>query len=157
MAVLETMAGVNAAYAIIKTTIENGRELSDCASAIGKFATGKSDMDKHHHEKSNSFWVKLAGTDANDLETFMHKEKVKRMEDNLRQYMQLYGRAGMWGDYQKYCAQARKDRARAIVNKKRAQQKLMNIIFGVLGGVVAAGILSALAFVVYLAITEGNW
>ena len=79
------------------------------------------------------------------------------MEDNLRQYMQLYGRAGMWGDYQKYCAQARKDRARAIADKKRAQQKLINIIFGVLGGVVAAGILSALAFVVYLAITEGNW
>ena len=114
MAVLETMAGINAAYAIIKSTIENGRELSSCAQAIGKFASGQTELEKIHQAKSNSLWVKLAGTDASDLETFMHKEKVKRMENNLREYMQLYGRGGMWGDYQKYCAEARKDRARAV-------------------------------------------
>ena len=157
MPVLETMAGINAAYAIIKTTIENGRELSSCASAIGKFAAGRSELDKLHHEKSNSFWVKLAGTDASDLETFMHKEKVRQMENNLREYMQLYGRAGMWGDYQKYCAEARKDRARAVREKQLARKKILDVISGIFISIVLLGIAGFAILIGWLIYTEGRW
>ncbi len=128
MAVLETMAGVNAAYAIIKKTLENGRELHDCASAISNFASGKSDVEAHHKAEQNSFWNKLAGKDASDLASFMHQEKVRRMEENLREYMQLYGRGGMWGDYQKYCAEARKQRLKAKTDKIKARKVIIDII-----------------------------
>lgn len=157
MAVLETMAGINAAYAIIKSTIENGRELSSCAQAIGKFASGQKELEKIHQQKSNSLWVKLAGTDASDLETFMHKEKVKRMENNLREYMQLYGRGGMWGDYQKYCAEARKDRARAIREKQLARKKIVDIFAGILLSILLVAFISFIIFMGWLIYTEGSW
>ena len=157
MAVLETMAGINAAYAIIKSTIENGKELSSCAQAIGKFASGQKKLEQIHQQKSNSFWVKLAGTDASDLETFMHKEKVKRMENNLREYMQLYGRAGMWNDYQKYCAEARKDRARAIREKQLARKKLVDILAGILLSILLVAFSAFIIFMGWLIYTEGSW
>ena len=157
MAVLETMAGINAAYAIIKSTIENGKELSSCAQAIGKFASGRTELEKIHQAKSNSLWVKLAGTDASDLETFMHKEKVKRMENNLREYMQLYGRGGMWGDYQKYCAEARKDRARAVREKQLARKKIVDIFGGIFLSKLIVAFISFIIFMGWLIYTEGSW
>ena len=157
MAVLETMAGINAAYAILKSTIENGKELSSCAQAIGKFASGQTELEKIHQAKSNSLWVKLAGTDASDLETFMHKEKVKRMENNLREYMQLYGRGGMWGDYQKYCAEARKDRARAVREKQLARKKIVDILAGILLSILLVAFSAFIIFMGWLIYTEGSW
>ena len=157
MAVLETMAGINAAYAIIKSTIENGKELSSRAQAIGKFASGRTELEKIHQAKSNSFWVKLAGTDASDLETFMHKEKVKRMKNSLREYMQLYGRGGMWGDYQKYCAEARKDRARAVREKQLARKKIVDIFGGIFLSMLIVAFISFIIFMGWLIYTEGSW
>ena len=153
---LETMAGVNAAYAIIKKTLENGRELHDCASAISNFASGKSDVEAHHHAQQNSFWNKLAGKDASDLASFMHQEKVKRMEENLREYMQLYGRGGMWSDYQKYCAEARKQRLKAKGDKIKAKKKLIDIITKSLLGVFISFVVLSAMVLGYMMYTRGT-
>ena len=155
MAVLETMAGINAAYSIIKKTLENGRELHDCASAISNFAVGKSDVEAHHKAEQNSFWNKLAGKDASDLASFMHQEKVRRMEENLREYMQLYGRGGMWSDYQKYCAEARKQRLKAKEDKIKARKKLIDIITKSLLGVFISFVVISAIVMGYLVYTRG--
>lgn len=150
------MAGVNAAYAIIKKTLENGRELHDCANAISNFASGKSDVEAHHNAQQNSFWNKLAGKDASDLASFMHQEKVRRMEENLREYMQLYGRGGMWGDYQKYCAEARKQRLKAKTDKIKARKVIIDIITKSLLGVFILFVVISSIVLGYMMYTRGT-
>lgn len=87
----------------------------------------------------------------------MHKEKVKRMENNLREYMQLYGRGGMWGDYQKYCAEARKDRARAVREKQLARKKIVDIFSGILLSMLIVAFISFIVLMGWLIYTEGSW
>ena len=48
---LEALALANGAYAIIKQTIQNGRELSSAGSAIAKFVSAEDQLQQDLHKK----------------------------------------------------------------------------------------------------------
>lgn len=45
----------NSAFAVIKQTIENGRDISSAGSAISKFITAEDQLQKDLHKKHNSY------------------------------------------------------------------------------------------------------
>ena len=47
---------------------------------------------------------------TSDAEEFAALEQIKQAEDDLREIMQYYGRAGLWEDFVKFQAEARKAR-----------------------------------------------
>jgi hypothetical protein len=47
---------------------------------------------------------------TSDAEEFAALEQIKQAEDQLRELMQYYGRAGLWDDFVKFQAEARKAR-----------------------------------------------
>ena len=110
----------NSAFAVIKQTLENGKDIASAGSAISRFVSAEDQLQKDLHRKRNSIWTNLSGKTDNDLEEFMALEQIRQKNDKLREYMQLYGRANLWNDYQAYCAEARK------IEKKR-QKKLRNV------------------------------
>ena len=59
---LEALALANGAYAIIKQTIQNGRELSSAGSAIAKFVNAEDQLQQDLHKKrtacGQTSWVK---------------------------------------------------------------------------------------------------
>ena len=116
----------NSAFAVIKQTLENGKDIASAGSAISRFVSAEDQLQKDLHKKRNSIWTNLLGKTDNDLEEFMALEQIRVKHDKLREYMQLYGRAGLWTDYQAYCAEARKARKEAAEKLRNEEKKSKN-------------------------------
>lgn len=142
---LEMLAAANAAFAVIKKTIENGRDIASCGSAISKFVHSEDKLQADLHKKKNSLWTTFLGKQDSDLEEFMALEQIRTKKEQLREYMQLYGRAGLYQDYLKFCAEARKqrkERADKLAKKKRELEDLiLKIILYVLLTGLACGVI----------------
>ena len=115
---LAELAAANAAFAVIKKCVENGSELAKAGKAISDFTLNKDAVQKKAAAKGSN----LDGSKS-DLEEFLALDELKRKEDQLRSMMQLYGRANMYPDYVKFCAEARRQRAEAAAEAKRLALK----------------------------------
>lgn len=147
------LAAFNAAYATVKTAISHGRELSSCFKHIGIMVGAKADLADKANKKRSGFLAKLRGQDANDLEEFMALEKMREAEDELRQIMIYVGRPGLWGDWQRFQADARKERQRARIEAEQARERMWEYV-----GYVAAFLMivaTTVGFVFYIVWLRG--
>jgi hypothetical protein len=112
---LAELAAANAAFAVIKNAISNGRELSQYAGKIGEIVGAKEALQKKVNKKK-------ATHQSTDFEEFMALERVKEQEDELKQIMIYCGRPGLWQDWVRFQVEARKARREAEeANKKKIQ------------------------------------
>ena len=138
---LAELAAANAAFAIIKTTISNGRELASCGKALGTFISCKEDLMREGNKK------RARGVGGNDLEEFMALEQIREKEKQLKELMILSGRPGLWRDYERFCEEAKDGRAKArqaaVKRRKKNIETAGNVGVGIiiLGGLVALVIL----------------
>ena len=116
---LAEIAAANAAFAVIKTAIQNGREIADVAHKVGDYVNATEDLRKLGEKK------KRRGN--TDLEEFLHLEKLKQQEEELKQWMIYAGRPGLWADWQKFQAEARKARLKAIEDRKKQIRRYIEI------------------------------
>ena len=141
----------NSAFAVIKQTLENGKEISSAGAAIAKFVGAEDQLQRDLHKKRNSIWTNFLGKTDNDLEEFMALEQIRVKNEKLREYMQLYGRAGLWTDYQQYCAEARKARKEAEAKRKKQRQEfkdlVLKIVLFILITALLAGVVTVLAVI----------
>ena len=148
---LEMLAIANSAFAIIKQTLENGKDIASAGNAISRFVAAEDELHKDLHKKRNSLWTNLSGKSDNDLEEFMALEQIRVKHDKLREYMQLYGRAGLWTDYQRYCSEARKARKEAAEKAKKRREEVkelvLKIILIILLTAALAGVVTILAII----------
>ena len=93
----------NAAFGVIKEAIGNGKELYDVAGVVSKFFDSKTELQK----KSNKNGYK------SDMQAFMELEKIKEMEEHLKDQMVWAGRPGMWDDWLAFQKQAKEEREKA--------------------------------------------
>jgi hypothetical protein len=124
------LAVCNAAFAVIKEAISNGRELYDCANAATSYFDNKSAIAK-----------KVAANGKSDMQAFMALEKLKEQEEWLREYMIYAGRADMytdWLNFQSECKKARAEGERQAAIKKRKKLELFLQILAVVGVLVVA-------------------
>lgn len=147
---LAELAAANAAFAVIKTAISNGREITDCAKQIAAFTHAKDDLHQRGTKKKNSFWSKVGGKDGDDLEEFMALEQLKQKEEELKQLMIYCGRPGLHGDWVRFQVEARK---RRIQEKKEAEQAREQLIEYLVYGTLAAIGLVIVAFVLFFVLT----
>jgi len=149
--VLEMLMVANSAFAVIKQTLENGRDIASAGSAISRFVGAEEQLQRDLHKKRNSIWTNLLGRTDNDLEEFMALEQIRVKNEKLREYMQLYGRAGLWTDYQAYCAEARKARKEAEAKRKKQRQEfkdlVLKIVLFIMITALCAGVVTVLAII----------
>lgn len=112
--VAELMA-FNAAFGVVKEFIGNGKDLSDCFGQIGQMVNCKEDIKARQQKNKKSLF-------ASDAEEFMALEQIKKAEEELKDFIVYYGRAGLWDDFIIFQAKARKARLEA----KNAQTKKIN-------------------------------
>jgi hypothetical protein len=135
---LAEIAAANAAFAVIKGALANGKELSDLGSKVFDYFDNKAKIQQKVTEKGN----------RSDIEEFFALEKLNAQEVELRERMVYAGRPGMWQDWQKFQAAAarrrREAKEEAAREAKRRQQQLEDmaeyIAIG-LGVIVLAGLL----------------
>ena len=118
------LAAINAAYGVIKSFVNNGRELSECGTHISKFFDNKNKL----QQKVNSTPLSQRTT----LEEFFALEQVHQKERELKDLMLISGRAGLWDDWQRFQRQiAQQDidsaaqRAKAARKAKQDKEELM--------------------------------
>jgi molecular chaperone GrpE (heat shock protein) len=142
---LAELAAANAAFAIIKQAVSNGRDLANAGSAIADFVGAKEELRKKGEKKKRS---PFAG--GGDLEEFMALEKIKEQEEQLREMMVWAGRPGMWADWQKFQTEARKARQKAEEARARRKKKIIEVTLLTLLGIVGLGVLGFIGWFVYL-------
>jgi len=145
--VLEMLMVANSAFAVIKQTLENGKDIASAGSSISRFIGAEEQLQKDLHRKRNSIWTGLSGKTDNDLEEFMALEQIRQKHDKLREYMQLYGRAGLWTDYQQYCAEARKARKEAAEKAKKRREEVKELILKIILIILITGLLAGVVTV----------
>ena len=128
---LAEIAAANAAFSVIKKAIQNTGDITKAGKAIGEFVFAKDMLKKTGERKKNSIWSKALGREANDLEEFMALEELKQKEEELRSMMQLYGRGGLWNDYIKFCAEARKKREYQKKEREKFLEHMKEVILGI--------------------------
>lgn len=120
MAILETIAAANAAYSVIRTCVQNGREGADLMASVGKFLTAEEELKDAVQKKKNSPITAITGGAEGDWEEFQQLEKLREQRKELESYIRLYGRPGQWDRWVQWQAEARKARQEA---KKAAMKK----------------------------------
>jgi len=145
---LEMLMVANSAFAVIKQTLENGKDLSSAGSAIANFVGAEDKLQQDLHKKKNSLWTNFLGKTDNDLEEFMALESIRVKQEKLREYMQLYGRANLYKDYIQFCADARVARKEARVKQQKRIEHIkdmaLKIILGILIATVLTGVIGVL-------------
>ena len=108
---LAEIAAANAAFAVIKAALANGKELHQLGSRVFDYFDNKAKIQEKATQKGG----------GSDLEEFMALEQLKQQEEELRERMIYAGRPGMWTDSLKFQAQAarkRRENAEAVAREK---------------------------------------
>jgi hypothetical protein len=135
---LAELAAANAAFAVIKGALANGKDLSDLGSRVFDYFDNKAKIQQKVTEKGN----------RSDIEEFFALEKLNAQEVELRERMIYAGRPGMWNDWQKFQAAAARRRReekeaeiKAIrVRKAKMDQLIEYLVLGV-ASIILAGLL----------------
>ena len=142
---LAELAAANAAFSVIKQFVSNGKELSGCAKHISDFVFSKEEIEKNLKKK------KARGAGGADLDEFMALEQIREKEEELKKMMIYLGRPGLWQDWQRFQAEARKSRRyEEKMAAKRKQELIEYIGYGI-------GFIVVLFFAGMLAWFAGKW
>ena len=140
---LAEIAAANAAFSIIRTAIQNGRQVADVAVKVGEFV--------NYTEEARKKAEKAKRKNGSDLEAFIHLEKLKQQEQELKEWMVWAGRPGLWQDYQRFLAQARKQRLAEIEAKRRRRKQIIEIcVYSVLFLFLGVGAVALVLWAWYL-------
>jgi hypothetical protein len=134
---LAEIAAANAAFAVIKGALANGKELHQLGSRVFDYFDNKAKIQENATKKGG----------GSDLEEFMALEQLKQQEEELRERMVYAGRPGMWDDWVKFQAAAARRRREAKEEAEREatrrQEQLAKLIEYIALGV-ASVVLAAL-------------
>lgn len=133
---LAEIAAANAAFAVIKSALANGKELHQLGSRVFDYFDNKAKIQENATKKGG----------GSDLAEFMALEQLHQQEEELRERMVYAGRPGMWNDWQKFQAQAARKRREAkeeaereaLRRKEQLAQLVEYIALGVASLVLAA-------------------
>ena len=135
---LAEIAAANAAFAVIKGALANGKELHQLGSRVFDYFDNKAKIQEQATKKGG----------GSDLEEFMALEQLKQQEEHLRESMVYAGRPGMWDDWVKFQAQAARRRreakeaaARAAVERKRRAERMAEYIAVGAATIILAGLI----------------
>lgn len=120
---LAELAAANAAFAVIKQAVANGKEIAAAGNAIASFVGAKENLERKAQQKGG----------GSDLEEFLALEKIKEQEKQLKELMIYTGRPGLWNDWQRFQAKARVARreaeAAASVRRKKMMEATIITVF----------------------------
>tara|TARA_R110000772_G_scaffold104286_1_gene205631 strand:- start:169 stop:612 length:444 start_codon:yes stop_codon:yes gene_type:complete len=115
---LAELAIANAAFAVIKQTLANGRELADAGKAVGDYFGAEKDI---QIQAAN-------GSGDNLLEAFQAKKQLEKQEAELKFLLNKQSLLG-YHEFQEFKAQFSRDRKEAEkekLRKKAARAKALN-------------------------------
>ena len=110
------LAAANAAFAVIKETLQNGGEIMSAGRAVVDWFNAKNSLQEKVQDKPPD--------QRSDLEEFFALEELNRQQQELKELFIYQGRPGLWDDWLTFQVKARQDReAKAAAETKARLQK----------------------------------
>ena len=110
---LAELAAANAAFDVIKQSIQNGKEIYEAGEAVAEYFGLKNEIQKKAHEHGYK----------SDLQAFMAAEQLKNQEQELKEMMIYQGRGGMWDDWLQFQKEMKDSREKEKEEKRIAKLK----------------------------------
>ena len=154
MPILESIAAASAAYEVIKTAINQGREGAGLIGAVGKFLSAEEDVKEALQKKKNSPFTAIAGGEEGDWEEFQALEKLREQRKELEDYIRET-RPGQWGRWQQWQVEARKQRAAARRAAEKAREERNEMI--AMGAAILLAVSGSVAGIYYLGVYMEKW
>ena len=140
---LAELAAANAAFGIIKESLQNGGELYAMGKTVASYFDAKSQIDKNAQKKGKG------------SEEFFAREQLRQQEQELQELFIYLGRPGLWDDWLQFQVDRKKEREaeekdiKAKVAKRR--ERLYNVFMGLvvtLAGLTGFGLVGLVAYIV---------
>jgi hypothetical protein len=135
---LAEIAAANAAFAVIKGALANGKELHQLGSRVFDYFDNKAKIQENATKKGG----------GSGLEEFMALEQLRLQEEELRERMIYAGRPGMWTDWLKFQAQAARRRreakdaaVREVIRRREELEQIAEYIAIGMAVIVLAGLM----------------
>ena len=140
---LAELAAANAAFGIIKESLQNGGELYQMGKTVASYFDAKSQIEKNAQKKGK-------GSDE-----FFAREQLKQQEEELKELFIYLGRPGLWEDWLQFQVDRKKEReaeereikAKVAKRKERLYNVFLTIVVA-LAGITGLGLIALVAYVV---------
>ena len=141
---MEPITTAMAAFSAIKAGVSAGREIASLGKEIGKMFDAIDDVKNQHNKKKSS---PFRSVNEEALETFMHKQQAKDMENNLREIIIHTRGLSAWQELIRLRGQIREERKAAERAAKKQRQETIEAI--AIWGAVIFGIVLVCGLVVW--------
>ena len=150
------MAAATAAFKGIKKAVEVGKEISSIGSTLSTWSKAVSDMDfLDEKAKKPPMYKMFSDNQANALEIWTQKQKLKEMREDLRSHISWTYGPSAWDEIVRIEAKQRKEQRELVYKKKELIDSVIN---GVCIGLVAlAGIGASIAPMYLVGSKQGKW
>lgn len=140
---LAELAAANAAFGIIKESLQNGGELYAMGQTVASYFDAKSQIEKNAQKKGK-------GSDE-----FFAREQLRQQEQELQELFIYLGRPGLWDDWLQFQADRKKERdaeereikAKVAKRKERLYNVFLTIVVA-LAGITGIGLIALVGYVV---------
>jgi hypothetical protein len=147
---LAEIAMANAAFSVIKSAVQNGRELAQCGKSISDFLSAEDSLKDKAESDKKSIFKKVMGKDTADFESFLALDQIKEQRRQLESHMRLYGRPGLYDSWVEYQGQARKARKAAEKQRQKEREELIEAISIFAGVILIFGMAVGGAYLFYI-------
>jgi len=143
------LAAANAAFDVIKQTLQNGKEIYEAGEAMAQYFGLKAEIQKRAHQHGYK----------SDIAAFMAAEQLNAKEAELKEMMIYQGRGGMWDDWLAFQSEMKRSREAEELAERRAKYARKKIIVKIFMGAfytVVGSLLIASAIFITIAIVKYN-
>ena len=141
---LAELAAANAAFEVIKQTIQNGQDLIAAGNAVADYFGLKSEITKKAHEHGYK----------SDFAAFQAAEKLKEQEEELKTLMIWAGKPGEWTRWLEFQAEMKRSRDNHELQIKRKKLKRkQRLVQTVIWSSVGISVIGLVGCAIYITLT----
>lgn len=142
---ITAFAATKSAIGLIQQGIKVGKDLTELASPIMKWAEAESHIDTHSSNKGKSVFGKFSTIEQNAIAAHLRKMEIEKMRNQLREIFLLYAPDGLvqWEALQKEIARQRKEYKDAIKRRIEARRRRLHTIMWFGAAIIISVILGA--------------
>jgi len=150
------MAAATAAFKGIKKAVDVGKDISSMGQTLSQWSKAVSDLDFLEKKAQKPPMYKMfSDTQANALEIWTQKQKLKEMREELKEYISFVYGPSAWKEIVKIEGEQRKAQRDAVYAQK---EFIDNCINGVIITLMVLAGVGALIVVLYLVGSkQGKW
>jgi hypothetical protein len=152
------LSAANMAFSGIKKAVQTGREISDCASQLSKWASAMSDITylEQKAKEKPSLWQTMRGSvESAALEAFAAKQQADHLRSELKSFISFAYGPSAWKDLVKLEGQIRKERKEQLYRKQEALDAMLSWTIGILLFLVGVAVIGGGIW--FIGEMQGRW